>query len=115
MTISSRFSTHFHAMNETASTMVGYEDQPCPASFAFDQTHLNNLFAREDTPGHRVGTFGVRVGSQIALLVDSIVSDARVSFDTSDQRVEQFWRDEELEIRLKSALVDERLLDRTFW
>lgn len=67
---------------------------------------LDNLFAREDTPCHRVGPIGVGVGSQVAAFIDNVVSDIAVPFNVRKQAVEQGRLDEKLEIRL--VWCDER-------
>lgn len=61
---------------------------------------LDDLFAREDTPCHRVGPIGVSVGSQVAAFIDNVVSDIAVPFNVREQAVEQRRLDEKLEIRL---------------
>lgn len=48
---------------------------------SFDDGRLYNLLAREHTPSNSVGSIRVRVGPQIASLVDHVVGDVAVTFD----------------------------------
>lgn len=101
-------------MNDTASTMVGWSSASEP--HLLGETYLNNLLAREDTPRDGVGTFTMRVGSQISLLVDGIISDSRVSLDASNERAEQLWGDEELQVGLRLASpTGDDYVRLTFW
>lgn len=77
-------------------------------------THLDDLFAGEHTPGDGVGTFRMGVGAEVTLLVDGVVGDARVTFDTLDELVEESGRDKELEVGLDISyvLAEESV---TFW
>jgi len=54
---------------------------PSHEAHGFNDGRLNDLFAREDTPSHGVWSIGMSVGTQIAFLVDHVVSDVTVSFD----------------------------------
>jgi hypothetical protein len=47
----------------------------------FNNGRLDDLLAREDTPGNSVWPLTVRVCSQVTALVDCIVRDKRVTFN----------------------------------
>lgn len=85
---------------------------------------LDDLFAREDSPGDGVRALAVVVGAKIALVVDlkseklsvssgvwlfsnpervrthSVVGDMRVALNTADELVEERGRDEEFKVGL---------------
>jgi hypothetical protein len=95
----------------TRSGALGVEVGPLASEFerlvlpgnegnSLDNRGLHNLFAGEDAPGDRVGAFRVGVGTEAALLVDSVVGDRGVRLDAADELVEELRRDEELEVGL---------------
>lgn len=103
--------THFQAMNETASTMVGCWGKvysincKIPTAFENAASHLNDLLAREHTPSDGIGALAMGVGPQITLSVDGIVGDPRILFNPFDEFVQQGRRYEELEVCLQRGAI----------
>ena len=73
---------------------------PSHETDCFDDGGLDNLFAWEDTPCHGVGTITVRVGPEVACLVDRVISDIGVPLDVQKEFLKQCWGYKELEIGL---------------
>ena len=63
--------------------------------------YLNDFLAGEHTPRHSIRSLAMRVGTQITLSVDGVVSDTRVLFDASYELVQEVRRNEELEVGLE--------------
>jgi hypothetical protein len=98
--------THFQAMKETASTIVGCSIWSVSQQSFFyclqdKPNYLDDLLSGEHTPRHSVRSFAMRVGAQITLTIDGVIGDTRVLFDTSHQLVQEVRRNEELEVGLK--------------
>lgn len=73
---------------------------PCHETDGFHNGGLDNLFPREDTPGHSVRTIRVCVGAEVTILVDHVVSDVRVSLYMGNEQIQEAWTDEEFKVRL---------------
>ena len=56
-------------------------DLPRHETDSLDDRGLNNFLPGEDTPRHSVGTIRMRVGPQVATLVDDVVRDVRIPLD----------------------------------
>lgn len=73
---------------------------PGNEGYGFDDSGLDDFLSGEHTPSYSIRTFAVCIGPQVTLLIDSVVGDPRVSFDTSNEGAEQFGRHKEFKIRL---------------
>lgn len=107
---------------EISDTSGGYYPRretnlPCHETNSFHNGWLDDLLSREHAPCDGVWT-RLSVRSEVTALVDDIVCDIRVPLDMRDQRVEEFGRDEELEVRLggkmTSALLFRSVLETKY-
>lgn len=73
---------------------------PCHEADSLHDRGLDNLLAREDSPGDRVRALGVRIRPQVTGLVEHVVRDAWVALDVHEKLVQQLRTDEELEVCL---------------
>lgn len=54
---------------------------PCHEADCFNDRRLHNFLAREHPPCHGIRTLGVSIRTEVAGLVDNIISDVDVPFD----------------------------------
>lgn len=67
---------------------------------SFNNSRLDDFLSGEDTPCYGIGPIGMSVGAKIALLVDHVVGDVRVSLDMRNEEVKKARTDEEFKICL---------------
>lgn len=81
----------------------GGNSLPRDEADSFNDCRLDNLFPWEYTPCYSIRTLRMSIGPQIALTIDSVVSDSRISLDSTNKRREESRRNEELEISLSMS------------
>jgi hypothetical protein len=81
---------------------------PCHEAHRFDDSGLNNLFTREDAPCNSIWPVRVRVGAQVATIVDHIIGDVAVALDVCEEEGEKRGADEKLQVRLKEKKRKEK-------
>lgn len=76
---------------------------PSEEADALDNGRLDNLLAREDSPGNSVGTVAGSVGPELAILGDGIIRQVGVPVDTLKNLRKDIGVDKQFKVRL---LVD---------